>query len=58
IAAQSGVGQSITEKGSIVQGSPAFAIMDYKKSYVGFRKLPELLARIDALEAELKALKG
>lgn len=58
IAAQSGVGQDIPSPSTIVQGSPAFGIMDYKKSYVGFRKLPELMARIDALEAELKAIKN
>jgi UDP-3-O-[3-hydroxymyristoyl] glucosamine N-acyltransferase len=58
IAAQSGVGHDIPSPGSIVQGSPAFSIMDYKKSYVGFRKLPDLMSRIDALEAELKAIKN
>jgi UDP-3-O-[3-hydroxymyristoyl] glucosamine N-acyltransferase len=58
IAAQSGVGHDIPLPGTIVQGSPAFAIMDYKKSYVGFRKLPDLMSRIDALEAELKAIKN
>ncbi len=50
IAAQSGIGQTISEPNTIVQGSPAFSIMDYKKSYVGFRKLPEILRRIDDLE--------
>lgn len=53
IAAQSGVGQSITEKGAIVQGSPAFAISDYQRSYVKFRKLPQLL---DKMEKQLKQL--
>lgn len=50
IAAQSGVGSDIKEPNTIIQGSPAFAIMDYKKSYVGFRKLPELIRRIEDLE--------
>jgi UDP-3-O-[3-hydroxymyristoyl] glucosamine N-acyltransferase len=49
IAAQSGVGKDITEPNTIVQGSPAFAIMDYKKSYVGFMKLPELMGQIKDL---------
>ena len=57
IAAQSGVGQSITKENDIVQGSPAYSIGDYKRSYVLFRKLPELQARINELEKELKALK-
>ncbi len=50
IAAQSGVGKSIKEQGSIFQGSPAFNFIDYKKSYVGFRKLPEILKSIHKLE--------
>jgi UDP-3-O-[3-hydroxymyristoyl] glucosamine N-acyltransferase len=58
IAAQSGIGHDIKEVGSIVQGSPAFAIMDYKKSYVGFRSLPELMQRISALEKQLNAPAG
>jgi UDP-3-O-[3-hydroxymyristoyl] glucosamine N-acyltransferase len=50
IAAQSGIGQSITEPGTVVQGSPAFGIGDYKRSYVLFRKLPDLQNRITDLE--------
>lgn len=47
IAAQSGVGHSITIENEIVQGSPAFNIGDYKRSYVLFRKLPELFGKKD-----------
>lgn len=54
IAAQSGVGKSITEPGSIVQGSPAFCINDYRKCYVLFRKLPELNVRVQTLESVTK----
>ena len=54
IAAQSGVGSSITEEGAIVQGSPAYAIGEYKRSYVGFRKLPEILDRLSELEKKIK----
>lgn len=54
IAAQSGIGSSITKEGEIVQGSPAFGIGDYKKSYVGFRKLPEIMARLEDLEKQVK----
>lgn len=54
IAAQSGIGSSITKEGDIFQGSPAFFIGDYKKSYVGFRKLPELINKIDELERKLE----
>lgn len=54
IAAQSGVGSSITQEGAIVQGSPAYAIGEYKRSYVGFRKLPEILDRLSELEKKIK----
>jgi UDP-3-O-[3-hydroxymyristoyl] glucosamine N-acyltransferase len=50
VAAQSGIGKSITEPNTIVQGSPAFGIMDYKKSYLGFMKLPELLRQVAQLQ--------
>ena len=39
IAAQSGVGKSITEENAIVEGSPAFNIRDYQRSYVHFDDL-------------------
>ncbi|MFZ1693240.1 MAG: UDP-3-O-(3-hydroxymyristoyl)glucosamine N-acyltransferase [Flavobacteriales bacterium] len=57
IAAQSGIGSDIAD-GRTVQGSPAFDKGPYDRSYVVFRKLPELLRRIDALEKELAALRG
>ncbi len=56
IAAQSGIGADIA-KGEIMQGSPAFSIGDYKRSYVMFRALPNLKSKIDTLEKELQALK-
>ncbi len=56
IAAQSGIGSSIVKEGEIIQGSPAFFIGDYKKSYVGFRKLPELMIKIEELERKLEEL--
>ena len=52
IAGQSGIGQSITKENEIVQGSPAFSIGPYKRSYVAFRNLPEILDRIKKLEQE------
>lgn len=56
IAAQSGIGQSIKEKGSIVQGSPSIPIGDFKRSYVIFRSLPELHKKIKNLEDQLSKL--
>lgn len=58
IAAQSGIGTSLLKEGEIVQGSPAFFIGDYKKSYIGFRKLPDLAARVEELENIIKELQN
>lgn len=57
VAAQSGIASSIVTEGEIVQGSPAFNIGDYKRTYVVFRKLPQLERRIKELERMLEELK-
>lgn len=57
IAAQSGIGSSITTEGEIVQGSPAFNIGEYKRTYVVFRKLPQLEKKIKELEQMIAELK-
>lgn len=57
IAAQSGVGTSITEPGHIVQGSPAFSISDYRRTYVVFKKLPDLDKKIQELEKAIAGIK-
>ena len=53
IAAQSGIGSNI-EDNSVIQGSPAFAIGEYQRSYVGFRRLPELIKLLNKIKEELK----
>ncbi len=50
IAAQAGVGKSINEENAIVEGSPAFNIRDYQRSYVHFRRLDTLVKRVNELE--------
>ena len=57
IAAQSGIGSDIKKENTILQGSPAFEIRNYKMSYVKFRRLPELANQVDKLEKELKNIK-
>lgn len=57
IAAQSGIGSSITQEGAVVQGSPAFAIGEYKRSYVHFKNFPSINDRIKELEKILQELK-
>ncbi len=54
IAAQSGIGQNIENPNEIVQGSPAFGIGDYKRSYVLFRSLPKLREQILDLQKKIE----
>jgi UDP-3-O-[3-hydroxymyristoyl] glucosamine N-acyltransferase len=56
IAGQSAIGNSLTKEGAIMMGSPAFEIGQYRKAYVGFRKLPDIMKRLDLLEKKLKEL--
>lgn len=55
IAAQSGIGKSITEENYIVEGSPAFNVRDYQRSYIHFRRLDSIVKRINELERKTKA---
>ena len=57
VAAQSGITSSIKKPGQVIQGAPAFDFGKYQKSYVLFRKLPDLYDKINGLEKELKELK-
>ncbi len=55
IAGQSGIASSIKEVGKIVQGPMAFDIRDFQRSYIIFKKLPELYSSINAIKKELKS---
>lgn len=57
IAAQSGIGKSVAE-GQILQGSPAFDVRTYTRAYVGFKRLPDMIKRINELEKQLNNLKN
>ena len=56
IQAQSGVSRNIKDN-EVIQGTPAIKYNDFNKSYVYFKKLPELVATINLLQKELKELK-
>jgi UDP-3-O-[3-hydroxymyristoyl] glucosamine N-acyltransferase len=58
IAAQSGVGTSIGEESAVIQGSPAFNYGKYQRSYVVFKKLPEIYRKMMQLEQEIRELKS
>ncbi len=53
IGAQSGVSKSIDKEGLAIQGSPAFDYKQNLKSQVIFKKLPELVKRVEELEEKL-----
>jgi UDP-3-O-[3-hydroxymyristoyl] glucosamine N-acyltransferase len=50
VAAQSGIAGNVTEEGAILLGSPAIDAARYKKAFVHFRNLPELVTRLLKLE--------
>ncbi len=57
IAGQSGIISKITNANEILQGSPAFTIGDYKRTYVVFKKLPALEKKIQDLEKTIASLR-
>lgn len=57
VQAQSGIGRNIKDN-EVLQGSPAFGYSDWSRSYVYFKKLPDLASKINQLEKELKAIKN
>jgi UDP-3-O-[3-hydroxymyristoyl] glucosamine N-acyltransferase len=53
IVSQSGVPNTV-RKESVLMGTPAIPIEDFKKSYFGFRKLPFILQKIQEFDQKLK----
>lgn len=53
LGAQAGIGKSITKEGSVLLGSPAFEIRDYKRSFAVFKNLPDIASRINDLEKKV-----
>jgi UDP-3-O-[3-hydroxymyristoyl] glucosamine N-acyltransferase len=58
IGAQAGVGKDIKEMNSVLWGSPAFNYKQYQRSFVIFKKLPDLKTKIETLEKEIESLKN
>jgi UDP-3-O-[3-hydroxymyristoyl] glucosamine N-acyltransferase len=53
IAGQSGIASSIKQVGKIVQGPMAFDIKDFQRSYIIFKKLPNLYRTVNTLEKQI-----
>jgi UDP-3-O-[3-hydroxymyristoyl] glucosamine N-acyltransferase len=58
IAAQSGIISDIKEENTTLLGSPAYDHKQYLKSFIVFRKLPDLKTKIDSLQKAVDALKN
>lgn len=57
ITAQSGTSHDVPA-GAVVSGSPAFKSSDWLRSAAAYARLPELMRRVRALEAEVRELKN
>ncbi|MHC1706982.1 MAG: UDP-3-O-(3-hydroxymyristoyl)glucosamine N-acyltransferase [Bacteroidales bacterium] len=53
IGGQAGIEGNITQEGITLLGSPALEIRNYKRSFIHFKNLEKLAARIDELEKKL-----
>lgn len=53
IGAQSGLSKSVKHQGTAISGTPAFDLKDNLKSYVVYKKLPEMLKRIEEIEKRM-----
>ncbi|MCI2228431.1 UDP-3-O-(3-hydroxymyristoyl)glucosamine N-acyltransferase [Polaribacter sp. MSW13] len=54
ILAQAGISKNI-KNNEIVNGSPAYKVADFNKSYVYFKNFPKIVSKIDNIVKELKA---
>ncbi len=54
VTAQSGLSKSITKKGEVLMGSPAFDANKYRKAYIHFRNFDNLVQRVDTIEKQHK----
>ncbi len=55
MAAQTGISNSIKNEGEIIMGSPGFEISLYKRAYVYFKKLPEIIKKLEMLEKKINS---
>lgn len=53
IQAQTGIASSVTKENMSIMGSPALSNIQYHKSYLIFRDLPDLRNRVDNIEKKL-----
>lgn len=57
IAGQSGVASNVLQENEVLMGTPAFAHKSFLQSYIYFKKLPNLVKKIEELEKLVNSLK-
>lgn len=57
IVAQSGIPSTVKEADTLM-GTPAIPINDFKRSFIGFRKLPDMMRELNQLRKEINELKA
>lgn len=57
-AAQAGVAGDVKEPDTTIMGSPAFEHKHFLRTYIIFRKLPDLMAKVTYLEKVIESLKN
>jgi len=53
LAAQTGVGKSITKENTAQMGTPGFEAIQFNKSYVVFKKLPEIYKELQEIKKKI-----
>lgn len=53
VAGKTGIAKDVKEDGKILQGTLAFDLKDFQRSYIYFRQLPKLAKKINELEKQL-----
>tara|TARA_B110000977_G_C10998019_1_gene462696 strand:- start:36 stop:1061 length:1026 start_codon:yes stop_codon:yes gene_type:complete len=53
VAGKTGIASDVKIEGKILQGPLAFDLKDFQRSYIYFKKLPQLVNRIEELEKQL-----
>ncbi len=57
IGAQSGIANHVKEKGVVIQGTPAISLVNFQKSSIVFKTLPDLRREVYHLKREIEELK-
>jgi UDP-3-O-[3-hydroxymyristoyl] glucosamine N-acyltransferase len=58
IGAQAGIGGDIKEANTTILGTPGFDHKQFIRSYVIFRKLPDLKSAVDSMGKDIELLKN